>query len=162
VTVTFGSCEGVRGTSGIKIMAGRRSMSAYLRQKGRKNWSNDALNLQRPPSYWLPTSLSQQVRFPQRTTRMILSVREFLETSGRTRFEELPHGFPRKRSDSCEICPDLGGRVCSIFLKEMRDRTLFFRALFDGTNLTPTVFHGGGIELSFPISHSPVSGCSRT
>ena len=56
-----------------------------------------------------------------------------------------------------KICPDLGGRVCSIFLKESAVETLFFPHVIRPVRILPRQsFTGGGIELSFPISHSPV------
>jgi len=56
-----------------------------------------------------------------------------------------------------EICPDLGGRVCSIFLKEAAVETLFHPRVIRPVRILPRQsFTGGGIELSFPISHSPV------
>jgi Domain of unknown function (DUF5107) len=56
-----------------------------------------------------------------------------------------------------KICPDLGGRVCSIFLKESATETLFFPRIIRPVRILPRQsFTGGGIELSFPISHSPV------
>lgn len=56
-----------------------------------------------------------------------------------------------------KICPDLGGRVCSIFLKEGAVETLFFDRVIRPVRILPRQsFTGGGIELSFPISHSPV------
>jgi hypothetical protein len=56
-----------------------------------------------------------------------------------------------------KICPDLGGRVCSIFLKERAVETLFFPCVIRPVRILPRqAFTGGGIELSFPISHSPV------
>jgi hypothetical protein len=56
-----------------------------------------------------------------------------------------------------KICPDLGGRVCSMFLKESAVETLFFPRVIRPVRILPRQsFTGGGIELSFPISHSPV------
>jgi len=56
-----------------------------------------------------------------------------------------------------KICPDLGGRVCSIFLKRAAVETLFFPRVVRPVRILPRQsFTGGGIELSFPISHSPV------
>jgi len=55
------------------------------------------------------------------------------------------------------ICPDLGGRVCSIFLKDAAVETLFLPRVVRPVRILPRQsFTGGGIELSFPISHSPV------
>lgn len=56
-----------------------------------------------------------------------------------------------------KICPDLGGRVCSIVLKETATETLFFPAVIRPVRILPRQsFTGGGIELSFPVSHTPV------
>src|SRR5215472_12216796 len=56
-----------------------------------------------------------------------------------------------------KICPDLGGRVCSLFLKKEEVETLFFPQVVRPVRILPRQsFTGGGIELSFPISHSPV------
>ena len=55
-----------------------------------------------------------------------------------------------------KICPDLGGRVCSIFLKQAAVETLFFPRVVRPVRILPRQsFTGGGIELSFPISHTP-------
>jgi hypothetical protein len=56
-----------------------------------------------------------------------------------------------------KICPDLGGRVCSIFLKQSGAESLFFPNVIRPVRILPRqAFTGGGIELSFPISHTPV------
>ena len=56
-----------------------------------------------------------------------------------------------------KICPDLGGRVCSLVLKASAVETLFFPHIVRPVRILPRQsFTGGGIELSFPISHSPV------
>lgn len=56
-----------------------------------------------------------------------------------------------------KICPDLGGRVCSLYLKQNKIETLFFPPVIRPVRILPRQsFTGGGIEMSFPISHSPV------
>lgn len=56
-----------------------------------------------------------------------------------------------------KICPDLGGRVCSLLIKEAEAEALFFPQVVRPVRILPRQsFTGGGIELSFPISHSPV------
>ena len=56
-----------------------------------------------------------------------------------------------------KICPDLGGRVCSLYLKQRDVETLFFPSVVRPVRILPRqAFTGGGIEVSFPISHSPV------
>lgn len=56
-----------------------------------------------------------------------------------------------------KICPDLGGRVCSIFMKKDAAEALFFPQVVRPVRILPRqAFTGGGIELSFPVSHTPV------
>ena len=56
-----------------------------------------------------------------------------------------------------KICPDLGGRICSLFQKARGVEALFFPSVVRPVRILPRQsFTGGGIELSFPISHSPV------
>src|SRR5690242_9739692 len=54
------------------------------------------------------------------------------------------------------ICPDLGGRVASIFHKESGKEVLYVPDVIRPTRILPRFcFVAGGIEVSFPISHSP-------
>jgi len=54
------------------------------------------------------------------------------------------------------ICPDLGGRVTSIVHKRSGKEVLFVPAVIRPARILPRFgFVAGGIEVSFPISHSP-------
>ena len=54
------------------------------------------------------------------------------------------------------ICPDLGGRVTSIIHKPSAKEVLFAPDVVKPTRILPRFcFVAGGIEVSFPISHSP-------
>ena len=54
------------------------------------------------------------------------------------------------------ICPDLGGRVDSLFLKRPGVETLCVTHVVRPVRILPRHFFiGGGIEVSFPISHTP-------
>lgn len=56
-----------------------------------------------------------------------------------------------------KICPDLGGRVCSILLRRPGVETLFDPRVVRPVRILPRhSYIGGGIEVSFPISHTPV------
>ena len=56
-----------------------------------------------------------------------------------------------------KICPDLGGKVYSIFLKKAAAETLFNPGVVRPVRILPRQsYTGGGIEVSFPISHTPV------
>ncbi len=55
------------------------------------------------------------------------------------------------------ICPDLGGRIYSLVLKRSDTETLFVSRVVRPVRILPRHFFiGGGIEVSFPISHTPV------
>jgi uncharacterized protein DUF5107/uncharacterized protein len=54
------------------------------------------------------------------------------------------------------ICPDLGGRVTSIVHKASAKEVLYAPTVIRPTRILPRFcFVAGGIEVSFPISHSP-------
>jgi hypothetical protein len=80
----------------------------------------------------------------------------YCETSERPvlkqyRYVRLENGFMR-----VTICPDLGGKIVSIFLKETGKEILYAPDVIRPTRILPRFyFVAGGIEVSFPISHSP-------
>lgn len=81
----------------------------------------------------------------------------FCETSSRPEIRKYRMVSIENDHIRVKICPDLGGRVCSLFLKQHRVETLFFPPVVRPVRILPRqAFTGGGIELSFPISHSPV------
>jgi hypothetical protein len=81
----------------------------------------------------------------------------FCETSSRPVLKKYRMVSIENDQIRVKICPDLGGRVCSIFLKESAVETLFVPRVIRPVRILPRqAFVGGGIELSFPISHSPV------
>lgn len=54
------------------------------------------------------------------------------------------------------ICPDLGGKVTSMILKPSGKEVLYVPEVIRPTRILPRFyFVAGGIEVSFPISHSP-------
>src|SRR5205823_14038529 len=54
------------------------------------------------------------------------------------------------------ICPDLGGRVTSIVHKGSGKEVLYVPGVIRPTRILPRLgFVAGGMEVSFPISHSP-------
>jgi hypothetical protein len=81
----------------------------------------------------------------------------FCETSKRPHIEKYRMVSIENDHICVKICPDLGGRVCSLYLKQSAVETLFFPPVIRPVRILPRqAFTGGGIELSFPISHSPV------
>jgi hypothetical protein len=81
----------------------------------------------------------------------------FVETSRRPalrayRFVRLENEFLR-----VTVCPDLGGKVHSLVDKRSGQEVLFMPASILPVRILPRLgFVPGGIEVSFPISHSPV------
>src|SRR5258708_16435666 len=54
------------------------------------------------------------------------------------------------------ICPDLGGKVTSMVYKKSGKEVLYVPDVIRYTRILPRYyFTAGGIEVSFPISHSP-------
>ncbi|AZN43240.1 DUF5107 domain-containing protein [Paenibacillus albus] len=55
------------------------------------------------------------------------------------------------------VCPDLGGKIHSIFLKTSGKEILFDAGAVRPVRILPRMaFISGGIEVSFPIAHTPV------
>ncbi len=85
----------------------------------------------------------------------------YCETSKRPVLKKYRMVYLENDDVRVKICPDLGGRVCSLFLKKSGTESLFFPSVIRPVRILPTqAFTGGGIELSFPISHSPVETAS--
>ncbi|MEN6625029.1 MAG: DUF5107 domain-containing protein [Candidatus Sumerlaeia bacterium] len=81
----------------------------------------------------------------------------FCETSRRPAAREL--NFIRLENDrvAVEICPDLGGKVFSMRHKGSGREVLYAPEIVRAVRILPRGFYiPGGIEVSFPISHSPV------
>lgn len=54
------------------------------------------------------------------------------------------------------VCPDLGGKVISLIHKKSGKESLYVPDVIKATRILPRFyFVAGGIEVSFPISHSP-------
>lgn len=80
----------------------------------------------------------------------------FCETSRRPEARSLR--FIRLENEflQVEICPDLGGKVFSIFHKSSKHDVLYAPEIVRPVRILPRGFYiPGGIEVSFPISHSP-------
>lgn len=81
----------------------------------------------------------------------------YVETSARPivrkfRFVSIENAFIR-----VTVCPDLGGKVDSIFDKISQKEVLFQAGSVRAARILPRMaFLSGGIEVSFPISHTPV------
>jgi hypothetical protein len=80
----------------------------------------------------------------------------YCETSNRP--EPKKYNFIVIENDQIKvtICPDLGGKVTSMILKKSGKEVLYVPDVIRPTRILPRFyFVAGGIEVSFPISHSP-------
>lgn len=81
----------------------------------------------------------------------------FCETSNRPVLKK--YNFIVLQNDQLKvtICPDLGGKVLSIIHKNSGKEVLYVPEVIRPTRILPRFyFVAGGIEVSFPISHTPV------
>lgn len=80
----------------------------------------------------------------------------YSETSNRPVLKQ--YRFVSLENDQMKVtvCPDLGGKVTSILHKKSGKEVLYLPDVIRHTRILPRFyFIAGGIEVSFPISHSP-------
>jgi hypothetical protein len=81
----------------------------------------------------------------------------FIETSHRPILKSARFVTLENDSLRVTICPDLGGKVYSLVEKRSGHEVLFTPASIQPVRILPRMsFIPGGIEVSFPISHTPV------
>lgn len=83
--------------------------------------------------------------------------RSYSETSNRPQIKKYRFIVLENEQIRILICPDLGGKIYSMALKPSGKEVLYVPGLIRYTRILPRFyFVAGGIEVSFPISHSPV------
>ena len=110
-------------------------------------YENYILTHQLTPSGPVPTALDPNGVYPYVS---------YSETSNRPVLKK--YRFIALENDQMKvtICPDLGGKVTSIILKGSGKEVLYVPDVIRPTRILPRFyFVAGGIEVSFPISHSP-------
>jgi hypothetical protein len=81
----------------------------------------------------------------------------YVETSRRPVLREYAFVTLENNHLRVTICPDLGGKVHSLYDKRARREVLFVPRSIHPVRILPRFgFIPGGIEASFPVSHSPV------
>jgi hypothetical protein len=81
----------------------------------------------------------------------------FCETARRPILRSLKFIIIENEQLRVAICPDLGGKIHSIVEKKSGKEVLFDSGAVKPVRILPRMgFISGGIEVSFPISHSPV------
>lgn len=80
----------------------------------------------------------------------------FVETAERPRFVKVRMVIIENEKMSVKICPSLGGKIFSMVDKETCKEVLYDSGAVKPTRILPRMaFISGGIEVSFPISHTP-------
>lgn len=80
----------------------------------------------------------------------------FVETSNRPVLKEYRFLVLENEHIKVTICPDLGGKISSMIHKPSGKEVLYVPDVIRYTRILPRFyFIAGGIEVSFPISHSP-------
>ncbi len=80
----------------------------------------------------------------------------YAETSNRPVLKEYQFVVLENKLIRVTICPDLGGKVTSLIHKPSGTETLYVPEVVRPVRILPRFyFVAGGIEISFPISHSP-------
>jgi hypothetical protein len=80
----------------------------------------------------------------------------YCETSNRPVLQKYHYIVLENDQLKVTICPDLGGKVTSIICKRSGKEVLYVPDVIRQTRILPRFyFTAGGIEVSFPISHSP-------
>lgn len=81
----------------------------------------------------------------------------YCETSNRPVLKKYKFIVLENRHMKVTICPDLGGKVTSMIHKASDKEVLYVPAVIRHTRILPRFyFVAGGIEVSFPVAHSPV------
>jgi Domain of unknown function (DUF5107) len=81
----------------------------------------------------------------------------FVETAERPTFIKVKMIIMENSLLKIKICPDLGGKVFSLFDKTSNKEILYDSGSVKPVRILPRMaFLSGGIEVSFPISHTPV------
>src|SRR6516162_4942453 len=80
----------------------------------------------------------------------------FVETSNRPELRKYHFIMIENDMVRVTICPDLGGKIVSMMYKPSQKEVLYKPEVIRYTRILPRFyFVAGGIEVSFPISHSP-------
>ncbi len=80
----------------------------------------------------------------------------YVETSNRPVLKKYHFIVMENEQMKVTICPDLGGKIVSMICKPSNKEVLYQPGIVRYTRILPRFyFTSGGIEVSFPISHSP-------
>jgi hypothetical protein len=80
----------------------------------------------------------------------------FSETANRPVLRKYRYVALENEHVKAVICPDMGGKVVSLIHKKSGKESLYVPDVIKATRILPRFyFVAGGIEVSFPISHSP-------
>jgi hypothetical protein len=96
----------------------------------------------------IPTFLDSEGVYPYES---------YVETAGRPTLKNFKMILIENDYVRIKVCPDLGGKICSIVDRKNGKEVLYDAGAVRPVRILPRMaFISGGIEVSFPVSHTPV------
>ncbi len=122
-------------------------LSCYGQKLSCREFDNYVLTCELTPAGPVPTAYDANGVYPYVS---------YVETSNRPNPEKYHFIVLENGRIKITVCPDLGGKVVSMVLKPSGKEVLYQPGVVRYTRILPRFyFTAGGIEVSFPISHSP-------
>jgi len=129
------------------ILAAFVSSSCFAQKVSCKEFDNYILICDLVPAGPVPTAYDANGVYPYVS---------YVETSNRPQPKKYHFIVLENEQMKVTICPDLGGKVVSMIVKPSNKEVLYQPGIVRYTRILPRFyFTAGGIEVSFPISHSP-------
>lgn len=121
--------------------------SCYAQKVSCKEFDDYVLTCQLVPAGPVPTAYDANGVYPYVS---------YVETSNRPEPKKYHFIVLDNQYIKVTICPDLGGKIVSMICKPSNKEVLYQPGIVRYTRILPRFyFTAGGIEVSFPISHSP-------
>jgi hypothetical protein len=119
--------------------------------------ADDKVHVAEYDDYWLTHQLTPAGPVPTAMdANGVYPYVSYVETSNRPVLHKYHFIVLENAKIKATICPDLGGKVISLIHKPSGKETLYSPDVIRQTRILPRFyFVAGGIEVSFPISHSP-------
>ena len=126
----------------FSILSMSQSITPKVREYQEYKLYHELVSAGPVPTAFDPNGVYPYVSFSETANRPVLKKYRFVEIEN----EQV----------KAVICPDLGGKVISLIHKKSGKESLYVPEVIKATRILPRFyFVAGGIEVSFPISHSP-------
>src|SRR5687767_302992 len=119
--------------------------------------TNAQLSSRQYEDYWLTHTLTTAGPVPTALDpNGVYPYNSYVETSNRPVLKKYQFIVLENNKLKATICPDLGGKITSLVHKPSGKEVLYVPDVIRYTRILPRFyFVAGGIEVSFPIAHSP-------